>query len=1021
MRTRLAVTVVSLVFLSLTACDCGSVPPARIVSVTPDRGPATGGTTIEISGEHFEEGEVTVELDGVRATEVDVLADDLVRAVTPAHAAGAVRVSVLQYDQRSSLENGFTYVDATITAVEPDSGPIAGGTTIEIRGTDFNERLTVELDGTPATDVEVLAGTLIRAVTPAHAEGAVDVTVVQGAARTTRQDAFTYVDGPSITGITPDEGPSTGGTLAVIDGDGFVDGATVTFDGIPASSVDWVDAHTLSVTTPPGPVKQVDVRVENPDQQSAELARGYTYLPDSVCGRVILPEYESDRVPVTGGLLVQWEDAIDFTSLAERVELREVRPGGEVLDVDVVPEGDRAVRIVPAKSLRFASSYVLEIGSVRTSQGEPCSQASIAFSTVAPNGVRPRPLESAPATDIALIGTTALTVTPSYRGVQIYDVADPVRPMLVGDLVTSTSPFGISIDGDRAYLASGFEGALVLDVSDPRRPVEIGRIGTPGDVFDAVGFSVGARGNLVVVADGPAGVRIFDATDPEAPRELSRIAAPDDAGSIAMSVSVSGDRMAVAFNTGGFAVYSIADPQAPTLVLSGPAAGASARSTQLIDLSGDVLVRIHDLHFVESSRIEGAARVVVDDVLPCNDCLTRWPTHFTRAGNRVLIGGAREGVKVVDIDSTGDLASFPPPSAWRPLLSPTSRLATDGSTIFAVGSGGLSTFALAGTGGPEYLDANAHGTMFDLYVDGDDLFVAADLQGVLSYRIDGDAPVLLGRMTTPTANLVTTDIASTHVLALGDTLVVSDGRGGIATFRRDAAAAHELLGTVNGRDRFGALAPIGDLLLACEDNAGASVIDVSSVDEPRILSPVTFSELEPGLGDQCFDVVVDEATHVAYFGSRGGLYIVDFSDPMNARILSQFVLRAEDRVVAVAQVGGLLYAGTATPDYEGRNGTTSRLQVFDTSDPTAPERIYVSDDLGAIGDLVVTSDIVFVAAGDLGVFVYDVSTPSAPYLETVIETPGHANRLRATADSLYLTQSGGGLAVIDTGPLPIAR
>ena len=49
--------------------------------------------------------------------------------VTPAHAAGDVNVVVSTPGGNDTLTDGYTYVvDPTVTAVSPDSGPIAGGT-----------------------------------------------------------------------------------------------------------------------------------------------------------------------------------------------------------------------------------------------------------------------------------------------------------------------------------------------------------------------------------------------------------------------------------------------------------------------------------------------------------------------------------------------------------------------------------------------------------------------------------------------------------------------------------------------------------------------------------------------------------------------------------------------------------------------------------------------------------------------------------------------------------------------------
>jgi hypothetical protein len=53
-----------------------------------------------------------------------------------------------------------------------------GGTVVTLRGTGFGPEATVTFGGIPASDVHVIDGTSLTAVTPAHAVGKVDVVVV---------------------------------------------------------------------------------------------------------------------------------------------------------------------------------------------------------------------------------------------------------------------------------------------------------------------------------------------------------------------------------------------------------------------------------------------------------------------------------------------------------------------------------------------------------------------------------------------------------------------------------------------------------------------------------------------------------------------------------------------------------------------------------------------------------------------------------------------------------------------------
>jgi hypothetical protein len=65
----------------------------------------------------------------------------------------------------------------TVTSVSPTGGTIAGGSPVTINGTGFNAGAAVTFGGSAATNVVVVSAIKITARTPAHAAGAVNVTV----------------------------------------------------------------------------------------------------------------------------------------------------------------------------------------------------------------------------------------------------------------------------------------------------------------------------------------------------------------------------------------------------------------------------------------------------------------------------------------------------------------------------------------------------------------------------------------------------------------------------------------------------------------------------------------------------------------------------------------------------------------------------------------------------------------------------------------------------------------------------
>src|SRR5262249_57978277 len=104
------------------------------------------------------------------------------------------------------------------------SGRTAGGTLVTINGTGFVAGATVNIGGSAATGVSVINGGTITATTPAHAAGAVNVTVTNADTQSgTLTNGFTYVaPAPTVNGVTPASGTTAGGTLVTINGTGFV-------------------------------------------------------------------------------------------------------------------------------------------------------------------------------------------------------------------------------------------------------------------------------------------------------------------------------------------------------------------------------------------------------------------------------------------------------------------------------------------------------------------------------------------------------------------------------------------------------------------------------------------------------------------------------------------------------------------------------------------------------------------------------------------------------------------------------
>ena len=209
--------------LSQLLADWGSCPGV-ITSVTPLQGSILGGTQITINGANLV-GTTAVNIGGVACTSLQVLSPTLVKAVTPAGAAGEASIAIVSAAGTTLAPTPFTYVLQSITSVSPNSGIYSGGTAITITGTFLSGATSVKVGGVPATDVVAVNSTTVTAVTPAGSVGAASVEVTGAKGTATATNAFLYIAVPTwatLLELAPNPAVVTDANLrAAIEASGF--------------------------------------------------------------------------------------------------------------------------------------------------------------------------------------------------------------------------------------------------------------------------------------------------------------------------------------------------------------------------------------------------------------------------------------------------------------------------------------------------------------------------------------------------------------------------------------------------------------------------------------------------------------------------------------------------------------------------------------------------------------------------------------------------------------------------------
>jgi alpha-tubulin suppressor-like RCC1 family protein len=228
-------------------------------------------------------------------------------STTPVAVSGLGAISVKGIAAGAQHDFAFGPPFPTVTSINPREGLTQGGTAVTIGGSEFNGATAVRFGDANATAFHVESSTSITAIAPAGS-GAVDVTVTtpEGTSKPNPADQFSYVNPlvarPSVSGVSPAQGPAAGGTSVTISGTNLA-GATAVRFGSASASAYTVNSEGTSITAvDPSGEGSVDVTVTTPGGTSAtnpgDSFRYEAWSPPSVTA------VDPNEGPQTGGTSV---------------------------------------------------------------------------------------------------------------------------------------------------------------------------------------------------------------------------------------------------------------------------------------------------------------------------------------------------------------------------------------------------------------------------------------------------------------------------------------------------------------------------------------------------------------------------------------------------------------------------------------------------------------------------------------------------------------------------------------------
>ncbi len=251
--------------------------------------------------------------------------------------------------------------------------------------------------------------------------------------------------------------------------------------------------------------------------------------------------------------------------------------------------------------------------------------------------------------------------------------------------------------------------------------------------------------------------------------------------------------------------------------------------------------------------------------------------------------------------------------------------------------------------------------------------------------------------------------SSASVIEVRGNLAFVGNFSGLLVFDVSAPATPVMIGSMGIPGMGGELAVMDDIVLQhCQDqDTRATCLLVVDVSDPRRPSMITSVEIP------VFNVDTEGSLAFAVVRSElvSGVQILDLADPGKPELLGFVEIGSRPNKISVHE--GFAYVGNSTG-----------LRIVDVRDAMNPVVVGGDDSIcpleecepgRAVYDIEIAGNIAYIAGGEAGLLVYDVSDPSDPRLVNTIEAV--RPRRVAVSDDLVFVSGADGFDVIRDGDI----